>query len=200
MLFAFMLVLMPAGTIGYYPGPIFAGVNSAEITVYGIGGHGAMPHKTLDPVVLSSLIILDLQTIVSRRINPVKPAVVTVGAIHGGTKHNIIPDEVMMLLTLRYFEEDVYQKIQESIIEITKGAALSAGLPADKMLLVEFGNDRNLPVNNDPELVMSSVAAMKDILGNDNLIAVNPSTTAEDFGKYDLQKKECRYHSSGLGE
>jgi amidohydrolase len=190
---------LPAGTIGYYPGPIFAGVNSAEITVFGIGGHGAMPHETVDPIVLASRIVLDLQTIVSRRINPVKPAVVTVGAIHGGTKHNIIPDEVKMLLTVRYFEDDVYKKIQESIVEISRGAALSAGLPENKMPLVEFGKDRNLPVNNDPELVLTSVAVMKGILGNDNLIAVDPSTTAEDFGKYGNTEENVRISLFWLG-
>lgn len=81
---------LPAGTVGYFPGAIFAGVNSADLKVFGVGGHGAMPHKTIDPVVLSAKIILDYQTIVSREINPVYPAVVTVGSIHGGTKHNII--------------------------------------------------------------------------------------------------------------
>jgi hippurate hydrolase len=140
---------LPAGTIGYYPGPIFAGVNSAEITVYGIGGHGAMPYTTIDPIVLSAKIILDIQTIVSREINPIKPAVITVGAIHGGTKHNIIPDEVKMLLTLRFFDEEVYKHIRESLVRITRGAALAAGLPENKMPLVEFGNQYTPPLVNN---------------------------------------------------
>ena len=112
---------LPAGSIGFYPGPIFAGVKSAEITVYGSGGHGAMPHTTVDPIVIAARIVLDIQTIVSREINPVKPAVVTVGAIHGGTKHNVIPDEVKMLLTIRFFEDEVYNTIRESLINITRG-------------------------------------------------------------------------------
>jgi amidohydrolase len=175
---------LPAGTIGYYPGPIFAGVNSAEITVYGIGGHGAMPHNTIDPIVLSARIILDIQTIVSREINPVKPAVVTVGAIHGGTRHNIIPDDVKMLLTLRFFDEEVYKHIRESLIRITRGDALAAGLPENKMPLVEFGNQYTPPVANDPDLVLKTVKYMKDILGNEKVVQVDPSTVAEDFGKY----------------
>ena len=177
---------LPAGTIGYYPGPIFAGVNSADITVFGRGGHGAMPHMTIDPVVLSARIVLDLQTIVSREINPVKPAVVTVGAIHGGSKHNVIPDEVKMLLTIRFFEDEVYLKIRESILKITRGAAISAGVTGDKMPLVVFGEEITSPVTNDNDLVMRSVGSMKNILGDDKVIRVDPATVAEDFGKYGL--------------
>jgi amidohydrolase len=181
---------LPSGTIGYFPGPIFAGVKSAEITVYGSGGHGAMPHTTIDPIVLAARIVLDLQTIVSRRINPVKPAVVTVGAIHGGTKNNIIPDEVKMLLTIRFFEDDVFNTIKEAIINITRGAAISAGLPENKMPLVVFDNSDNRPVSNNPELVMESVNSMKKILGEKNIIRVDPSTVAEDFGKYGLTEEK----------
>ena len=175
---------LPAGTIGYLPGPIFAGVNSAEITVYGKGGHGALPHTTIDPIVLSARIILDIQTIVSREINPVKPAVVTVGAIHGGTRSNIIPDEVKMLLTLRFFDEAVFEQIREAIIRITKGDAVSAGLPEDKMPLVVFSNQNTPPVVNDKELVLKAVQYMREILGNENVIQVDPAMVGEDFGKY----------------
>lgn len=177
---------LPAGTIGYYPGPIFAGVQTVEMTVYGSGGHGATPHKTIDPIVLSAHIILDIQTIVSRRINPVKPAVVTVGSIHGGTRANVIPDEVKMLLTLRFFEMDVYRTIKESLINISKGAAISAGLPDDKMPKLVFDEPLDLPVSNDPVLVMEAVKSMKDILGEVNVISVDPAMVAEDFGKYGL--------------
>ena len=177
---------LPAGTIGYYPGPIFAGVQTVEMTVYGSGGHGATPHKTIDPIVLSARIILDIQTIVSRRINPVKPAVVTVGSIHGGTRANVIPDEVKMLLTLRFFEMDVYKTIKESLISISKGAAISAGLPDDKMPKLVFDESLDLPVSNDPVLVMEAVKSMKDILGEGNVISVDPAMVAEDFGKYGL--------------
>lgn len=177
---------LPAGSVGYFPGPIFAGVKSAEITVYGSGGHGAMPHTTIDPIVIAARIILDIQTIVSREINPVKPAVVTVGAIHGGTKNNVIPDEVKMLLTIRFFEDDVFKTIKESLINITRGAAISAGLPENKMPLVVFDESVNPPVANNPALVMEGVKSMKEILGEKNVIQVDPSTVAEDFGKYGL--------------
>lgn len=175
---------LPAGTIGYYPGPIFAGVQTVELTVFGYGGHGATPHKTIDPIVLSAKIINDIQTIVSRRINPVKPAVVTVGSIHGGTRANVIPDEVRMMITIRFFEQDVYKKIRESLISIARGAAVSAGLPEDKMPVIVFDEPLDLPVNNDPALVMQAVGSMKDILGDRNIIQVDPAMVAEDFAKY----------------
>ncbi len=181
---------MPAGTVGYYPGPIFAGVKSTDITVYGSGGHGAMPHLTVDPIVISARIINDLQTIVSREVNPVKPAVVTVGSIHGGTKHNVIPDEVKMLVTIRYFEDEVFNTIKESLINITRGAAIAAGLPESKMPLVEFDDAVNPPVTNNAGLVMTSVKSMKDILGDTNVIQVDPATVAEDFGKYGLTEEK----------
>ncbi len=175
---------LPAGTIGYRPGPIFAGVSSAEITVYGEGGHGAMPHKTIDPIVIAARIILDIQTIVSREINPVKPAVVTVGSIHGGTRANVIPDEVKMLLTIRFFEEDVFQTIKRSLINICRGAAISAGVPENRMPLVTFSADDYKPLVNDAELVSACVKSMKGIIGDQNLVEVDPATVAEDFAKY----------------
>lgn len=175
---------LPVGTIGYFPGAIFAGVNSADIKVYGIGGHGAMPHKTIDPVVLSAKIILDYQTIVSREINPVSPAVVTVGSIHGGTKHNIIPGEVEMKLTLRFFSDDVYRQIKEALVRIANGHALAAGLPQDMMPVITFPDDFTPPVENDVTLVGMATASMETLLGKENVIRVDPSTVAEDFGKY----------------
>jgi len=190
---------MPAGTVGYLAGPIFAGVKSAEITVYGSGGHGAMPHTTIDPVVIAARIILDIQTIVSREINPVKPAVVTVGAIHGGTRNNVIPDEVKMLLTIRFFEDDVFETIKESLNNITRGAAVAAGLPDEKMPLVTYDKSENQPVDNNPEIVMRAVSSMKDILGDNNLIKVEPATVAEDFGKYGLTDEKIPIAMFWLG-
>ena len=181
---------LPSGSVGYFPGPIFAGVKSAEITVYGYGGHGAMPHTTIDPIVIAARIVLDIQTIVSREINPVKPAVVTVGAINGGTKSNVIPDEVKMLLTIRFFEDDVFKTIKESLINITRGAAITAGLPEDKMPRVVFDESVNPPVTNDAGLVGNCVNSMKSILGNDKVIRVDPATVAEDFGKYGLTEQK----------
>ena len=181
---------LPAGTIGYFPGPIFAGVKSAEITVYGSGGHGAMPHTTIDPIVIAARIILDIQTIVSREINPVKPAVITVGAISGGSKHNVIPEEVKMLLTIRYFEDEVLEHIRESLNRITRGAAIAAGLPENKMPLVYIEPAETAPVTNNPQLVMNSVGFMREIIGKGNVVQVDPMTVAEDFGKYGITEEK----------
>ncbi|MCK5465422.1 MAG: amidohydrolase, partial [Bacteroidales bacterium] len=114
---------LPAGTIGYRPGPFLAGVSSVDITVHGIGGHGAMPHRAIDPVVLASRMVLAYQTIPSREINPLEPAVVTVGSIHGGTVHNIIPDEVKMQLTVRYYDDETYEHIISGLKRISNGIA-----------------------------------------------------------------------------
>lgn len=173
-----------AGEIGYFPGSIFAGVNSVNITIFGSGGHGAQPHKTIDPIVLASRTILALQTVVSREINPFDPAVVTVGSIHGGSKHNIIPDEVKLQLTTRFFKDEVYEKIKEALLRIPRGIAISAGVPEDKLPVVEFMGDVTPPVANDPDLVMNAVSSMKSILGETKVYQVDPATVAEDFGRY----------------
>jgi hippurate hydrolase len=190
---------LPAGTIGYFPGAIFAGVNSADIRVFGVGGHGAMPHKTIDPIVLSARIILDYQTIVSREINPVYPAVVTVGAIHGGMKHNIIPEEVDMKLTIRFFSDDVYQQIREAMIRIANGIAVSAGLPREKMPAISFADEYTPPVVNDGDLVTRATASMQEIIGPENVIRVEPSTVAEDFGKYGRTDEKVKIALFWLG-
>ncbi len=190
---------LPAGTTGYCPGPIFAGVNSVDIKVFGVGGHGAMPHKTIDPIVLSAKIILDYQTIVSREINPVSPAVVTVGSIHGGTKHNIIPGEVDMKLTIRFFSDDVYRQIIAALRRIADGQAVAAGLREGMMPLITAGSEYTPPVENDPELVSMASASMASVLGKENVIRVDPSTVAEDFGKYGRTPEKVKIALFWLG-
>src|SRR5438045_1778386 len=130
-----------AGSIGYIPGYALANVDSVDITIHGVGGHGAYPHKTKDPVVLAAQIILALQTIVSRENDPTEPAVVTVGSIHGGTKHNIISDEVRLQLTVRSYTDLVRQHMLDSIKRITRGQALAAGIPEDRLPEVKLGED-----------------------------------------------------------
>ncbi len=175
---------LPAGEIGYFPGAIFAGVNSADISIFGVGGHGAMPHTTIDPVVLASRTVLALQTIVSREINPFNPAVITVGSIHGGSKHNIIPDEVKMQLTIRFFKDEVYEEIKEALYRIPKGIAMSAGVPENKYPIITIADEFTPPVANNPELVMTAAKSMQAILGKEKVYQVEPATVAEDFGKY----------------
>lgn len=175
---------LPAGVIGYISGPAYAGSTSAGITIYGIGGHGATPHKTIDPVVIAAETILGIQTIVSRTINPLEPAVITVGSVHGGTKNNIIPDKVNLQLTIRFFSEEVHQQILKSLVTLTNHIALSAGIPADKMPDIVFGENQTPPLYNDPGLVARTVAAMQTILDKDNLVQLSPTTVSEDFARY----------------
>ena len=181
---------LPAGSIGYYPGPIFGGVSSVDIHVFGYGGHGAMPHTTIDPVVLASRIVMSIQTLVSREIEPFQPAVVTVGSIHGGSKHNVIPDRVDLQLTVRFFDDSVYEQIIEGLKRITRGIALSAGLPEDKMPEVIPLEGLTPPVANNPGLVNRSIVSMEGILGTEKIFKVNPNTVGEDFGKYGRTEEE----------
>ena len=174
---------LPAGSIGYRPGPFLAGVSSVDITVHGIGGHGAMPHRTVDPVVLASRMVLAFQTIPSREIDPLKPAVVTVGSIHGGTVHNIIPDEVKMQLTVRYYDDDTYENIITGLRRISNGIAESAGLPEN--LYPEVAPlGQTPPLINDEKLTLDAVASFRSFLGPDHVVEVEPVTAGEDFARY----------------
>src|SRR5438445_3733938 len=121
--------LTPHGTVSYTEGLALANVDSVDITVRGKGGHGAAPHMTVDPIVLAARIVLDLQTIVSREVNPTDPAVVTVGSIHGGTKHNIIPNEVKLQITVRTTKDSVRKHTLDAIARIAKSAAAGARAP-----------------------------------------------------------------------
>jgi len=175
---------LQSGTIGYCPGPAFAGVSSVDIKIFGEGGHGAYPHRCIDPIVLASRTVLDLQTIVSRELSPLKPAVITVGSFHGGTKHNIIPDEVDLQLTLRYYEDGVYEHMINSLEQITSGIAASAGLPEEKYPVVVNAKENTPPVYNDPELTAKVVGFMQNTIGKSNTIEIDPLMAGEDFGKY----------------
>ena len=113
----------PTGTVAYTSGPALAGSTAVDVVIRGKGGHGAAPHDTVDPIVLAALAVLDFQTIVSREVNPIHPAVVTVGSIHGGTKHNIIPDEVRLQLTLRAYRDEVAAQLIDGIKRRVAGLA-----------------------------------------------------------------------------
>ena len=150
------------------------------ITIRGKGGHGAWPHRTIDPIVLAALVVVDLQTIVSREIEPGEPAVVTVGSIHGGTKHNIIPDEVKLQLTLRTFSEPVRLQLIESIRR--RVAALSNAHQAPEPT-VEI-EEMTPPTINTPALVERLVPALEQALGAANIKPAKPVMGAEDFSLY----------------
>lgn len=184
---------LPTGTIGWREGFSLASVDSVDVTVYGEGGHGAYPHRTKDPVVLASQIVLGYQTIVSRIKSPLEPAVVTVGSIHGGTKHNIIPDEVKMQLTIRAYEKRVRDQIIESLERIARGYAIAAGLPEDRMPALVVHDEESTPATyNDPGLVDRLVRMWRNELGEEWLTAVDPVMGGEDFSRYALPDRSVK--------
>ncbi|HEY0369961.1 MAG TPA: amidohydrolase [Chthoniobacterales bacterium] len=177
-----------AGRVGATPGYCYAAVDSVDVTVKGSGGHGAYPHKTKDPVVLSAEMINAWQTIVSREKDPLEPAVVTVGSIHGGTKHNIIPDEVKMQLTVRSYKPEVRELVLGAIAQIAKGCAIAAGLPPDKMPDVKvLEQEHTNATYNNPDLTKREFAVLKNVLGDDKAFADKaPTMGGEDFCEYSL--------------
>ena len=175
---------LETGQIGLVGGPIFAGVETVEITVFGKGGHGAYPEKCIDPIVIASRIVLDLQTIVSREISPLEPAVVTVGSIHGGTRPNIIPDEVKMELTLRYYSDEVIEQVISAIRRICNAAAQTAGMPNDRLPEVVVLDEYTPPVLNNPELSEKLHGFASEIIGAENIVKTSPAMVGEDFGVY----------------
>jgi amidohydrolase len=178
---------MEIGHIGVTPGYTYANVDSVDVTVQGVGGHGAYPHKTKDPIVLSAEMINAWQTIASRENNPIDPIVITVGSIHGGTKHNIIPDEVKMQLTVRSYKQEVRDKVLAAIEQIAKGCAVAGGWPQDKMPDVQVRKDEFTPATyNNPELTQRLVGVWKKALGQQNVEIVDPTMGGEDFSEYSL--------------
>lgn len=171
---------LETGKIGYRSGPAMASSTSVDVIVKGRGGHGAMPQNTVDPIVLAALLVLDLQTIVSREVNPIYPAVVTVGAIHGGTKHNIIPNDVHLQLTLRAFRDDVRDLLIEGIKRRAHALAQAHRAPEPEVT----ASDATPPTVNTPELVERVLPALIKELGKENVIEVDPTMGAEDFGLF----------------
>ena len=175
---------MPAGTIGYHAGLFRAMSDAVTITVYGRGGHSAMPHNTVDPVVLASRIVLALQTIVSRENNPVDPVVITVGAIQGGTQGNVIPDEVRLLLSVRTYSEPVRAKTLAAIRRIARGEAIAANAPKEPR--VDAPERANAMVYNDPAVTARLVTTLRRELGDSKVVEMPQKMTSEDFAEYGL--------------
>ena len=172
----------PMGHVNYREGQLQANVDSVDILVRGKGGHGAAPHATIDPIVLAARIILDLQTIVSRERNPIEPAVVTVGAIHGGTKHNIIPDDVKMQLTVRTMNDKARKEVLESIVRIAKAAAMGARAP--EPIITHRTESFTPALFNEAELAKKMVALFKDVLGPERVHERPMSMGGEDFSQF----------------
>ncbi|GGI94808.1 putative amidohydrolase [Shewanella hanedai] len=178
---------IPAGKVGIVSGYALANVDSVDVTIKGKGGHGAYPHLTIDPVVLAARTVLALQTIPSREISPLEPNVVTVGSIHGGSKHNIISNEVKLQITLRSYNPEVRLQQIAAIKRLTKGIAISAGLSDDLMPVVYVHEDETIPSTyNNPELAAKVKTSIESEIGLDNVVIAEPVMAGEDFGLYGL--------------
>jgi amidohydrolase len=173
---------LQTGRIAYTEGLALANTDSVDITVKGRGGHGSAPHSAIDPIVIAARIVLDLQTIVSRETNPFDPCVVTVGSIHGGTKHNIIPNEVKLQITVRTMKDAVRKHTLDAIERIAKGTAKAAGAPEPE---VKMRPDEFTPaLKNDDALTKRTVGALRQVLGSDNVEQRPPVMGGEDFSRF----------------
>jgi amidohydrolase len=182
--------ILEAGRIGYRPAQFMAATDSVNLTIRGSGGHGASPHQTKDPVVLAAETIMALQTIVSRERSPLDPVVVTVGKIEGGTKRNIIPDEVRLFLTVRTFRPEVQARVLESIQRIPKGLAIAAGIPDDRAPVYEHLDHESIGATyNDPALIDRAAKAIAREIGTQNVVLIDPSMVSEDFSTFGLGGK-----------
>jgi amidohydrolase len=177
-----------AGTVGIRSGPAMAGSTSIDVVLRGIGGHGARPQEGKDPIVMAGQFIVQLQTIVSRQESPLDPAVVTVGDIHGGTKRNIIPNEVKLEITARAFSEHGRQVIVDGVRRTAQGVAVSAGVPDDLAPIVTVLDAESAPVTyNDPKLTARVKSALIGALGTENVVDDEPIMASEDFGNLGLE-------------
>ncbi|HEX5873161.1 MAG TPA: amidohydrolase [Pyrinomonadaceae bacterium] len=179
---------LETGKVGYTPSYAMASATSIDIKIRGVGGHGSAPETTKDPVVVAAQVVMALQTIVSREKSALDPAVVTVGSIHGGTRYNIIPDEVDLQLTVRAYKEEVRKKVLASIERIVKGVAAAAGIPEDRAPIVKVSEGTS-STYNDPQLIERLAGVFKRALGEENVVKLDPVMGSEDFGYFGLDQK-----------
>jgi hippurate hydrolase len=176
---------LPAGVIGYSDGPALANVDSVDMIVRGVGGHGAAPHTTRDPIVLASRIVTSLQTLVSRELDPLDSAVVTVGSFQAGTKHNIISDEARLLITVRSYTPEVRRMLLDGIARIARGEAIAAGVPQDRMPVVTVREGEATPATvNSAALTDSTMARFRTHFGEARVQLTRPVMAGEDFGRF----------------
>ncbi len=182
--------VLPAGVIGVTPGYALANVDSVDITVRGVGGHGAVPQNTRDPIVLASRIVGTLQTLVSRENDPQSPAVVTVGSFHSGAKHNIISDEAKLQLTVRSYTPETRKLLLDGIRRIVRGEAIAAGMPEDKMPVVTIREAEYTPATFNTEALSNRARALfTERFGTARLASPKPAMVGEDFSRYWLADK-----------
>lgn len=181
---------LPAGVIGVSPGYALANVDSVDILIKGVGGHGAYPHTTKDPIVLGSRIVGALQTLVSRENDPQDPAVVTVGSFQAGTKHNIIPDEAKLQLTVRSYKPEVRKRLLDGIRRVARGEAIAAGMPDDRMPTVTIREGEYTPATfNTEKLSLRALELFGQRFGAQRTVKTPPVMGGEDFGRYWLADK-----------
>jgi hippurate hydrolase len=180
---------LPAGVIGITPGYALANVDTVDVTIKGVGGHGAYPQNTKDPIVLASRIVVALQTLVSRENNPLDPAVVTVGSFHAGTKHNIISDEAKLQLTVRSYTPEVRKLLLDGIARIAKGEAIAAGMPDDKMPVMTVQQPAGNATFNTEKLSGHLTQLFGSHFGSGRVVQTKPIMASEDFSEYWLADK-----------
>jgi hippurate hydrolase len=173
---------IPAGSVGYTPGWAMANVDAVDVIFRGRGGHGARPHQAVDPVVAAAHFVTAVQTIVSRRIDPQEAAVITVGSFRAGNKHNVIPDEAHLQLTVRSYSDAVRAQLLEGIEEVALGTCLSVGCAAPAE--VSIRENYTPAVYNDPELTERARALFAAELGEERVVQRPPSMGGEDFGRF----------------
>ena len=171
---------LATGKVGVRGGYALANVDSVDITLIGKGGHGAYPHATIDPIVMAAQLVLSLQTIVSREIKPIEPCVITVGSIHGGTKHNIIGDDCQLQLTVRSYTDEVRDQLRKAIERKAKGIAMSMGAPEPE---IKF-SEGTPALFNDERLAERMTTLFGRQFGKENVVAPEPSMGGEDFGRF----------------
>ena len=178
---------LPAGTIGYSDGPALANVDSVDMVVRGVGGHGAAPHTTRDPIVLASRIVTSLQTLVSRELDPLDSAVVTVGSFQAGTKHNIISDEARLLITVRSYTPEIRRQLLDGIARIARGEAIAAGLAQDRMPTVTVREAEATPATvNTDAFTAQTMDRFRAHFGAERVERIRPVMAGEDFGRFRL--------------
>jgi amidohydrolase len=180
---------LPAGVIGVTSGYVLANVDTVNIDVKGVGGHGAYPQNTKDPIVLASRIVTSLQTLVSRENSPFDPAVVTVGSFHAGTKSNIIPDEAKLALTVRSYTPETRKLLLDGIRRIVRGEAMAAGMPENRMPTVEIEQPSADATYNTPDLASRLSQLFGSHFGAERVVKAQPVMAAEDFSRYWLADK-----------
>jgi hippurate hydrolase len=191
---------LEAGKVGITPGYAMASSTSVEVTLRGIGGHGSAPQVAKDPILEAAEFIMAIQTIVSREDSPFDPAVVTVGSIHGGTRPNIIPDEVRLQLTIRTYKEEVRQHILEALARMAKGIATAHGIPPSLSPTVTADErDHSPALYNDPQLTARLAQVFRTALGTDHVVELPPVMASEDFCRFALEDRQIPICQFSLG-